>query len=193
MKKRRGEAFSDGVLAIIVTIMVLGLKMPDGAEWHDLATLLPKFLSYILSFMMILIYWNNHHHVFQTVDKVNGNILLANGALLFFLSLVPFATAWMGENHFASKPVALMGIIFFLCGVSYLLLTQTIIRSHGEKSVLAQAMGNNFKGTVSWGGYLLAVAIAFFYPLVSASIYLVIALIWFIPDKRIERLIEGEK
>jgi uncharacterized membrane protein len=187
MKKGRVEAFSDGVLAIIVTIMVLELKVPEGAEWHDLSPLLPKILSYILSFMMILIYWNNHHHVFQTVEKVNGRILLANGALLFFLSLVPFATAWMGENHFASKPVALMGIVFFLCGVSYLLLTQTIIRSHGEKSVLAQAMEADYKGTVSWIGYLVAIVLAFFYPLVSATIYLLIALIWFIPDKRIEK------
>ncbi len=187
MKKGRIEAFSDGVLAIIVTIMVLELKVPEGAEWNDLMPLLPKFLSYILSFMMILIYWNNHHHVFQTVEKVNGKILLANGLLLFFLSLVPFATAWMGENHFQSKPVILMGIIFFASGLSYLLLTNTIIASQGRGSILAKAQENDWKGTVSWLGYLVGIILGFFYPLISAIIYFLIALLWFIPDKRIEK------
>lgn len=187
MKKGRIEAFSDGVLAIIVTIMVLELKVPEGAEWNDLMPLLPKFLSYILSFMMILIYWNNHHHVFQTVEKVNGKILLANGLLLFFLSLVPFATAWMGENHFQSKPVILMGIIFFGSGLSYLLLTNTIISSQGRGSILAKAQENDWKGTVSWLGYLVGIILGFFYPLISAIIYFLIALLWFIPDKRIEK------
>jgi len=187
MKKGRIEAFSDGVLAIIVTIMVLELKVPEGAEWNALLPLLPKFLSYILSFMMILIYWNNHHHVFQTVEKVNGKILLANGLLLFFLSLIPFATAWMGENHFQSKPVILMGIIFLAAGLSYLLLTNTIIATQGSNSVLAKAQENDWKGTVSWLGYILGIILGFFYPLISAVIYFLIALLWFIPDKRIER------
>lgn len=187
MKKGRIEAFSDGVLAIIVTIMVLELKVPEGAEWNALIPLLPKFLSYILSFMMILIYWNNHHHVFQTVEKVNGKILLANGLLLFFLSLIPFATAWMGENHFQSKPVILMGIIFLAAGLSYLLLTNTIIATQGSNSVLAKAQENDWKGTVSWLGYILGIILGFFYPLISAVIYFLIALLWFIPDKRIER------
>lgn len=187
MKKGRIEAFSDGVLAIIVTIMVLELKVPEGAEWNALLPLLPKFLSYILSFMMILIYWNNHHHVFQTVEKVNGKILLANGLLLFFLSLIPFATAWMGENHFQSKPVILMGIIFLAAGLSYLLLTITIIATQGSNSVLAKAQENDWKGTVSWLGYILGIILGFFYPLISAVIYFLIALLWFIPDKRIER------
>lgn len=187
MKKGRIEAFSDGVLAIIVTIMVLELKVPEGAEWNALIPLLPKFLSYILSFMMILIYWNNHHHVFQTVEKVNGKILLANGLLLFFLSLIPFATAWMGENHFQSKPVILMGIIFLAAGLSYLLLTNTIIATQGSNSVLAKAQENDWKGTVSWLGYILGIILVFFYPLISAVIYFLIALLWFIPDKRIER------
>lgn len=191
MKKGRVEAFSDGVLAIIVTIMVLELKVPEGAEWHDLAGLLPKFLSYILSFMTVLIYWNNHHHVFQTVEKVNGNILLANGALLFFLSLVPFATAWMGENHFKTDPVILVGILFFLCGISYLLLSIVIVKSHGEHSVLAQVQQNNWKGTVSWMGYLVGVGLAFFYPIISAIIYFLIGMMWFIPDRRIERLMQS--
>lgn len=187
MKKGRIEAFSDGVLAIIVTIMVLELKVPEGAEWNALIPLLPKFLSYILSFMMILIYWNNHHHVFQTVEKVNGKILLANGLLLFFLSLIPFATAWMGENHFQSKPVILMGIIFLAAGLSYLLLTNTIIATQGSNSVLAKAQENDWKGTVSWLGYILGIILGFFYPLILAVIYFLIALLWFIPDKRIER------
>lgn len=143
MKKGRVEAFSDGVLAIIVTIMVLELKVPEGAEWSDLFTLLPKFLSYILSFMMVIIYWNNHHHIFQTVEKVNGKVLLANGFLLFFLSLIPFATAWMGENHFASKPVILMGIVLLLSGTAYLVLTKVIASSHGKDSVLAKILEND--------------------------------------------------
>jgi uncharacterized membrane protein len=190
MKKGRVEAFSDGVLAIIVTIMVLELEVPEGAEWKDLYSLLPKFLSYVLSFMMILIYWNNHHHLFQAVQKVTGKILLANGALLFCLSLVPFATAWMGENHFASKPVALMGVVFFLSGICYLLLTRTIISSAEEHAILAKAMENDWKGTVSWVAYLVGIVLAFFVPLISAHIYLAVAIMWFIPDKRIEKLIE---
>jgi len=189
MKKGRIEAFSDGVLAIIVTIMVLELKVPEGSEWNSLVPLLPKFLSYILSFMMVLIYWNNHHHLFQTVQKVTGKILLANGLLLFCLSLVPFATAWMGENHFASKPVALMGVVFFLSGISYLILTKTIIDAGNDNSVLARAMENDWKGTVSWIAYMVGILLAFFAPLVSAHIYLAVALMWLIPDKRIEKLL----
>ena len=190
MKKGRVEAFSDGVLAIIVTIMVLELKVPDGSEWKDLIGLLPKFLSYILSFMMVLIYWNNHHHLFQTVEKVNGRILLANGLLLFFLSLVPFTTAWMGESYFSSNPVVLMGVVFFLSGIAYLFLTYSIINAHGENSVLAKVQQNDWKGTVSWTGYLAGIVIGFFFPLVSAGIYFLIALLWFIPDKRIENLVK---
>lgn len=172
MKKGRVEAFSDGVLAIIVTIMVLELKVPEGSEWKDLMTLFPKFMSYILSFMMVLIYWNNHHHVFQTVEKVNGKILLANGALLFFLSLIPFGTAWMGETHFQSTPVALMGVLFFLSGISYLILTNTIISAHGTESTLAKAMSNNTKGNISWISYLVGIAISFFFPLISVTLYI---------------------
>lgn len=186
MKKGRVEAFSDGVLAIIVTIMVLELKVPEGAAWSDLFTLLPKFLSYILSFMMVIIYWNNHHHIFQTVEKVNGKVLLANGFLLFFLSLIPFATAWMGENHFASKPVILMGIILLLSGTAYLVLTKVIASSHGEDSVLAKILENDWKGNISWLGYVLGIILGFFYPFISVIIYFIIALMWFIPDKRIE-------
>lgn len=190
MKKGRIEAFSDGVLAIIVTIMVLELKVPEGAEWKDLFTLLPKFLSYILSFTMVLIYWNNHHHTFQAVEKVNGQILLANGFLLFFLSLIPFATAWMGEHNFESKPVILMGIILFLAGISYLYLSKVIADSHGENSVLAKILENDWKGTISWIGYLVGIVLGFFYPKISAVIYFLIALMWFIPDKRIEKLMK---
>ncbi len=187
MKKGRLEAFSDGVMAIIVTIMVLELKVPESADWHDLAKLLPKFLSYILSFLMVLIYWNNHHHVFQTVEKVNGNILLTNGLLLFFLSLLPFATAWMGENHFKSKPVILMGIVLFLSAVAYTILSKSIIKSHGQDSTLAKAVGNDVKGKISVLFYLIAIGLAFFIPYISAGIYLLIAIIWLIPDKRIEK------
>ena len=192
MRKGRIEAFSDGVLAIIVTIMVLELKVPEGAECKDLSALIPKFLSYVLSFMMVLIYWNNHHHMFQTVKKVDGKILLANGALLFFLSLLPFATAWMGETHFRSTPVALMGIVLLLSGTAYLLLVKTIVDSHGQDSILANAIGTDYKGNISWIGYLVGIFLSRSYPQVSAAIYLVIALMWFIPDKRIERLMHDE-
>ena len=170
MKKGRIEAFSDGVLAIIVTIMVLELKIPHGNSWSDLLALWPKFSSYILSFLMIIIYWNNHHHVFQTVEKVNGKILWTNGLLLFFLSLVPFGTAWMGESHFDSTPVAFIGIIFLLSGSSYQLLTKFII-----------------KGTISLVVYILGILISYYYPIVSAILYLLVGIMWLIPDKRIER------
>lgn len=171
--------------------MVLELKVPEGSEWSDLIALLPKFLSYILSFMMVLIYWNNHHHVFQTVEKVNGKILLANGALLFFLSLIPFATAWMGEHHFQPKPVAFIGVIFFMSGWMYALLTRTIVKSVGSDSVLAKAVGRNYKEIISEIGYFIGIVLAFFYPYVSVVIYLLIALMWFIPDKRIEKAINN--
>ncbi|MBK8154482.1 MAG: DUF1211 domain-containing protein [Saprospiraceae bacterium] len=187
MKKGRIEAFSDGVLAIIVTIMVLELKIPHGNSWSDLLALWPKFSSYILSFLMIIIYWNNHHHVFQTVDKVNGKILWTNGLLLFFLSLVPFGTAWMGESHFDSTPVAFIGIIFLLSGSSYQLLTKFIINEHGQDSVLAKAMVNDIKGTISLVVYILGILISYYYPIVSAILYLLVGIMWLIPDKRIER------
>ncbi|MBL0260289.1 MAG: DUF1211 domain-containing protein [Saprospiraceae bacterium] len=187
MKKGRIEAFSDGVLAIIVTIMVLELKIPHGNSWSDLLALWPKFSSYILSFLMIIIYWNNHHHVFQTVEKVNGKILWTNGLLLFFLSLVPFGTAWMGESHFDSTPVAFIGIIFLLAGSSYQLLTKFIINEHGQDSVLAKAMVNDIKGTISLVVYILGILISYYYPIVSAILYLLVGIMWLIPDKRIER------
>ena len=187
MKKGRIEAFSDGVLAIIVTIMVLELKIPHGNSWSDLLALWPKFSSYILSFLMIIIYWNNHHHVFQTVEKVNGKILWTNGLLLFFLSLVPFGTAWMGESHFDSTPVAFIGIIFLLSGSSYQLLTKFIINEHGQDSVLAKAMVNDIKGTISLVVYILGILISYYYPTFSAILYLLVGIMWLIPDKRIER------
>ncbi len=190
MKKGRIEAFSDGVMAIILTIMVLELKVPEGSEWKDLMALLPKFISYLLSFMMILIYWNNHHHIFQTVERVNGKVLLANGILLFFLSLVPFATGWMGEQNFESKPVILQGIIFFFSGVTYLYLAHILIEIHGKESILAKAIERNYKGTISWVGYLIAILIAFWLPKLSAFIYFLIAMIWLIPDRKIKKLIE---
>lgn len=188
MKKGRLEAFSDGVLAIIVTIMVLELKPPHGGTWADIVVLLPKFGSYVLSFMMVWIYWNNHHHVFQLVEKVDGKILLANGLLLFFLSLIPFATAWMGESHFSSHSVMLMGIVFLLCGIAYLLLTKAIIESHGYESKFAKAMNRDIKGNISWIAYLIGIILALYFPLVSIIIYLSVAMMWIIPDSRIEKI-----
>ncbi len=190
MKKGRLEAFSDGVMAIILTIMVLELKVPEGTEWKDLLALTPKFISYVLSFMMILIYWNNHHHMFQTMEKVNGKILMANGSMLFFLSLIPFATAWMGEHNFESKPVIFQGIIFFFSGISSLFLTKQIIAAHDHDSILAKALENNHKFTISWVGYLIAIGVGFFAPKISAIIYFLVAMMWLIPDKEIERLID---
>lgn len=167
--------------------MVLELKIPHGNSWSDLLALWPKFSSYILSFLMIIIYWNNHHHVFQTVEKVNGKILWTNGLLLFFLSLVPFGTAWMGESHFDSTPVAFIGIIFLFAGSSYQLLTRFIINEHGQDSVLAKAMVNDIKGTISLVVYILGILISYYYPIVSAILYLLVGIMWLIPDKRIER------
>lgn len=190
MKKGRLEAFSDGVLAIILTIMVLELKVPEGNDWKDLMALLPKFISYILSFTMILIYWNNHHHMFQTVEKVNGKILIANGIMLFFLSLIPFATAWMGEHNFESKPVIFQGIIFFFSGISSLFLTKQIIAAHGKDSILAKALEKNHKFTISWMGYLIAIGLGFFFPKMAALIYFFVAMMWLVPDKEIERLLD---
>ena len=192
MSKNRVEAFSDGVLAIIITIMVLEMKVPHGggANLDSLRPVLPAFLSYVLSFAMVLIYWNNHHHLFQSVKRVNGKVLLANGHLLFWLSLTPFTTAWMGENHFASLPVALFGFVLIMCAIAYSILTRTLIGLHGQDSVLARAVGGDNKGIISLLSYLSAIIIAFFYPLISCFLYGAIAIMWLIPDKRIERELE---
>lgn len=182
------EAFSDGVLAIIITIMVLEMKVPHGAAgWSDLAPIWPVFLSYILSFVYLGIYWNNHHHMLHATQRVNGAVLWANLHLLFWLSLIPFVTGWMGENHFAKAPVALYGAVLFLAGLAYLLLQYTIVRLHGEQSTLAHAVGRDYKGKVSAGAYAVAIIVAFWQPLISGTIYALVAAMWLIPDPRIER------
>jgi len=193
MKKARIEAFSDGVIAIIITIMVLELKVPHSSEFKDLVPLLPVFLSYVLSFMYVGIYWNNHHHLFMTVNKVNGTVLWANMHLLFWLSMVPFATAWMGENHFASAPVALYGFVLLMNGVAYSILTTLLIKYHGGESILAKAVGSGFKGRLSVVCYILAIVSAFFATWISGGLYVLVALVWLVPDKRIEKILQEEK
>jgi uncharacterized membrane protein len=187
MHKNRLEAFSDGVIAIIITIMALELKVPHGAELSDLARLTPTFLSYVLSFIYIAIYWNNHHHLLQAVKHVNGSILWANMHLLFWLSITPFVTAWCGENHFASVPVAAYGFALMMSGVAYYMLEQCLIAIHGKDSALAQAVGKDTKGKVSVVMYLIAIPTALWLPWISLGIYVSVALMWLIPDRRIER------
>ncbi|MGO9173234.1 MAG: TMEM175 family protein [Rhodomicrobium sp.] len=192
MEKDRLAAFSDGVIAIIITIMVLELKVPHGAGWADLAGVLPVFLTYILSFVYIAIYWNNHHHLLQTVTKVDGLMLWANMHLLFWLSLIPFATAWMGENHFATLPTAVYGVALFMPAIAYYLLQRAILRKQGPNSTLAKALGRDMKGKISPLLYLAAVFLAFVNPIISGAIYVFVALMWLIPDRRIERALSGD-
>jgi uncharacterized membrane protein len=187
MTKGRMEAFSDGVIAIIITIMVLELKVPEGKDLSSLTPVLPVFLTYLLSFIFVGIYWNNHHHLLQLVHHVNGQILWANLHLLFWLSLVPFVTHWMGENHFAPWPVALYGIVLFLAGIAYVILTKTLISHHGSDSKLAIALGRDFKGKFSMLIYMVAIAVSFFNAIFSCVLYVVVAVMWLIPDRRIER------
>jgi uncharacterized membrane protein len=193
MTKGRLEAFSDGVIAIIITIMVLELKTPEGADLAALAPLLPVFISYVLSFVYIAIYWNNHHHMLHAVKEVNGRILWANMHLLFWLSLVPFLTGWMGENGFATLPVALYGVDMLMAGFAYLLLANALVAHHGKDSALAKARGKDSKGWASLGLYALAVVLAFVNPWISFGIYVIVAIIWFIPDPRIEGILTGSK
>lgn len=190
MNKNRLEAFSDGVLAIIVTIMVLEMKAPHGAEWDNLSELFPKFISYLFSFIMVWIYWNNHHHLFQTVQKVNGKVLLANGFLLFCLSLQPFVTAWMGENHFARNPVILMTGVLLLSAIAYTILTFTLIKLHGSDSVLRKAIESDKKGKISTLAYVIAIPLAYIHPLISCGIFGFVAIMWLIPDTRIEKALK---
>ncbi len=187
MGKARLEAFSDGVIAIIITIMVLELKVPHDDRAAALLRLVPVFLSYVLSFVYLGIYWNNHHHMLHTCHRVTGAILWANLHLLFWLSLVPFATGWVGENHFTALPSAVYGVVLFMAGLAYYILQQTIIRSQGSQSLLRAAVGRDWKGNSSPPLYALAVAIAFWSPLISNIIYVLVALMWLIPDRRIER------
>lgn len=186
MQKNRLESFSDGVIAIIITIMVLELKIPHGDSLEEIKKLIPKFLSYVLSFIYIAIYWNNHHHLIHTVSKASAPIMWANTHLLFWLSLVPFVTAWAGENNFSVLPVATYGVVLFMAAVAYFILTKAIIKTHGSDSILANAIGKDFKGTLSVVMYAIAIPIAFFQPYISAGIYVLVALIWLKPDKRIE-------
>jgi uncharacterized membrane protein len=189
MNTTRLEAFSDGVLAIIITIMVLELRVPHGTEWSSLAPLWPVFLSYLLSFVYIGIYWNNHHHMLHVTEQVNGAILWANLHLLFWLSLVPFVTAWMGENHFAPVPTAMYAVLMLAAALAYLVLQRTIIRSQGPQSVPATAVGGDKKGKISAILYLVSIPAAFISPKISGALFAAVALIWLLPDKRIERVL----
>jgi uncharacterized membrane protein len=187
MNSGRLEAFSDGVIAILITIMVLELKIPQGADWAALRPFVPALLTYALSFVYLGIYWNNHHHTFQATESVNGKVLWANLNLLFWLSLVPFATAWVGQNHSAPLPTAIYGALFFLAAVAYTILLKTLIKHQGPDSKLAAAIGEDMKGKLSLVLYLLAIPLAFVNTLISDALYVAVALIWFIPDRRIEK------
>ncbi len=189
MGKGRFEAFSDGVFAIIITIMVLELKVPHGAELAALLPLYPVFLCYVVSFVYIGIYWNNHHHMLHVATKVSGGILWANLHLLFWLSLVPFVTGWVGENHFAALPVALYGVVLLMAGVAYFILARALANHHGKDSKLAIALGKDYKGIVSMVAYLIAIPMAFVNPWISCALYVLVAIMWFIPDRRIERVL----
>ncbi len=191
MGKGRLEAFSDGVIAVIITIMVLELKVPHGTDAAALLPLVPVFLSYVLSFVYVGIYWNNHHHMLHAVQRVNGRVLWANLHLLFWLSLVPFVTGWVNENHFAALPVALYGVVLLMAGVAYYVLERALIAHHGADSALARALGRDFKGIVSVVIYAVAIALAFVNPWISCGLYVLVAIMWFIPDPRIERGVSG--
>jgi uncharacterized membrane protein len=186
MTKSRLEAFSDGVIAILITIMVLELKVPHGSDWEALRGLLPVFLTYVLSFVFLGIYWNNHHHMLHMADRINGKILWANLHLLFWLSLVSFATGWMGENHFAPLPTAVYGAVLLCSGIAYLILQNAIIADQGENSRLAAAVGKDVKGPISAVLYAAAIPLAFVREWISDIIYVLVALMWLIPDPRIE-------
>ncbi|MBI3260366.1 MAG: DUF1211 domain-containing protein [Ignavibacteriae bacterium] len=194
MTSSRLETFSDGVIAIILTIMVLELKIPHGSDLSALRPLIPAYISYVLSFIYIGIYWNNHHHLFQAVQRVNGAILWANMHLLFWLSIVPFMTGWMGESHFAVYPVVCYGGALFMCAVAYYILARTLVKHHRENSVLVKAIGSDFKGKISLMIYLSAISLAFVNEWVAVALYVVVAIMWFVPDNRIEnRLTRIEK
>jgi uncharacterized membrane protein len=192
MNSTRLEAFSDAVIAILMTIMVLELKIPHGADLEALAPMLPIFLTYVLSFIYLAIYWNNHHHMLQATKSVNGKVLWANMHLLFWLSLVPFVTGWMGENHFAPLPTAIYGVVLLCAAIAYTILQTTIVRHHrGENALLADAIGNDLKGKISIALYILAIGFAFVHQSISHVLYVTVALMWLVPDRRIERKIEN--
>jgi uncharacterized membrane protein len=189
MGKTRLEAFSDGVIAIIITIMVLELKVPHGTGLDTLAPLIPVFLSYVLSFVFVGIYWNNHHHMLHAAHKVNGRVLWANLHLLFWLSLIPFVTSWMGENHFSGVPVALYGGVLLMAGCAYYVLSHCLVAHHGKDSALAIALGRDYKGIASVVLYAIAIPLSFADTRLAIAIYVFVAAMWFIPDRRIEKRI----
>jgi uncharacterized membrane protein len=193
MGKSRLEAFSDGVIAIIITIMVLELKVPHGERIDALAPLIPVFLSYVLSFVYVGIYWNNHHHMLHTSHKVTGPMLWANLHLLFWLSLFPFATGWMGENHFAAAPSAAYGVVLLMAAIAYWILQQIIIASQGRDSLLKQAVGSDWKGKLSPLIYVIAILMAFWSQWISQGLYVLVALVWLVPDRRIEKALAGKE
>jgi uncharacterized membrane protein len=187
MNKSRLEAFSDGVLAIIITIMVLEIKAPEDDSFESLQRLIPVFLSYVLSFIYVGIYWNNHHHMLQVVKKINGSILWSNLFLLFWLSLIPFATSWIGEHHFSAVPMSVYGFVLLMCAIAYNILQNKIIKLEGSDSILHRAVENDLKGKISTLAYVSAIPLAFVSPWISGLIYIAIALLWIIPDSRIEK------
>ena len=189
MTKNRLEAFSDGVIAIIITIMVLELRAPHAADLHSLTPLLPVFLSYVFSFIFLGIYWSNHHHLLHAVQHVDGRILWANLHLLFWLSLIPFATAWMGENHFAREPVALYGAVMLFAAIAYFILVRALLSHHGQNSVLATALGRDFKGKASIVILLVAIPLAFVKWWLACALYVLILIMWLVPDRRIEKTV----
>jgi uncharacterized membrane protein len=190
MKRNRLEAFSDGVIAILITIMVLEFKVPNGTDLFDILPLLPIFLSYILSFIYIGIYWNNHHHLIHTVQKVSGSILWANMHLLFWLSLLPFATAFLGQNYLAKIPIIIYDFVLLMAGLAYFILTKAILKTSGKDSLLSKAIGKDYKGKLSVIICFSAIPLAFVSNLISLSMTIVLAVIWLIPDKRIEKILE---
>jgi uncharacterized membrane protein len=193
MKTSRLEAFSDGVIAIIITIMVLELKTPHGEDWPALRTVAPAFWTYALSFVFVGIYWNNHHHMLHASERVTGAVLWANLHLLFWMSLFPFATAWMGDSHLAPVPTALYGIILMMAGVAYYILKTALIAAQGPQSRLAEALGSDFKGRISVAIYLIGVIVAFVNSWIAAALYIGVALMWLVPDPRIERRIASAR
>lgn len=187
MSKGRLEAFSDGVFAVIITIMVLDMKLPQGTDLHALESVAPIFSCYVLSFLYVGIYWNNHHHLFHASERVTGGILWANLALLFFLSLVPFTTAWMGENNYAPLPVAIYGVVILLAGMAYFILTKSLIAHHDKDSVLTKSIGRDWKGSLSLLLYALCIPVAFIRPFLACTGYIFVAVMWLLPDRRIEK------
>jgi uncharacterized membrane protein len=188
METSRLEAFSDGVIAVIITIMVLDLKVPHGSDLRALGSDLPTFITYVLSFINVGIYWNNHHHMLHATKRINGRIMWANLHLLFWLSLVPFTTGWAGENRFASVPTAAYGFVLMMSAIAYTLLQTEIVAYNGTDSKLAQAIGNDWKGKISLASYVLSLPLAFVAPMVSAALFVAVAALWFVPDRRIERI-----